>query len=630
MLAAALLISCETLSTAQNFVPANQPAEIYIGDNITTGRTETRYLSLTSDTGVPCGELTHTAPPDNAALARQPHSKFPHRAATGEGCTATGTQNVAVIVANFPGQRPPAITNSALQQLLFANSGDSLTTYYNQVSNNQLSLTGSVFGPYTLDRSYSCDETVQMRAAAIRASDRDIDFTRFQRFILVFPQIAGCWFGGLSSIGCVELQSTEGRTNASWIWMNFITPSGAFLNLLAHEFGHSLGVGHARMLRFPGVSIEADDFRAVPFEYGDPSSIMGSGRLTTGFDAAHQYRLGWLAPDQGATLIEQDSDITLRPIDKHTGARALRVRRNARPGVTEFLWIEHRSPGSDSTALGGVLVRRDPLSPEEKIDLLDMTPVSLEDAAFFHSYVSEQNPELRPNTTWIDPHSDLTITTGDPTGDGIPVSIRYTQPCATPATRELTLPAGDQEATIEVATTGEDCEWNVLTGRTWITAAKSAPNQVTLKLAAATDTFHRTGVVTIGRQTVTIRQRGPESNLEITSVSLPGPDIAANAPMPLLFTMRDQNGVDDMQTVYINVRPQPPSAAASCYFRYTIASRALETSDDGDSYSAAPAPNPGSSGACAATAVHLIADSTTQIVRLEFRLAADDGEQFTF
>jgi hypothetical protein len=79
-------------------------------------------------------------------------------------CSPVGTQRVAVILATFPGTPPPITNAAAVQRMLFAETGPSMATWYRRASHGKTVFNGSVFGPYTLDRYYNCEQTSAMHA----------------------------------------------------------------------------------------------------------------------------------------------------------------------------------------------------------------------------------------------------------------------------------------------------------------------------------------------------------------------------------------------------------------------------------------------------------------------------------
>ena len=102
-------------------------------------------------------------------------------------CNPIGTQSSAVLLVTFPGVPAPSITPAAVYDKFFTTSGHSVSEFWREASYGVTSTTGNVFGWYTLDAVYTCDQYAAMRAAAIRAADRDVNFTQYNRIFILFP-----------------------------------------------------------------------------------------------------------------------------------------------------------------------------------------------------------------------------------------------------------------------------------------------------------------------------------------------------------------------------------------------------------------------------------------------------------
>jgi hypothetical protein len=163
-------------------------------------------------------------------------------------CSTTGTQNAAIILVQFPGvPLPTSVTPAGVYDIFFSPSGRSVRNYWEEASYGKASATGAVFGPYTLDRIYSCDESSAMRSAAIAAADADVDFRNYTRIFIVFPNPGTCSWAGLGSLGCSTLSSADGSFTAStsWLLATYMGSRDNGVKLATHEGGHNLTLHHS-------------------------------------------------------------------------------------------------------------------------------------------------------------------------------------------------------------------------------------------------------------------------------------------------------------------------------------------------------------------------------------------------
>lgn len=348
-------------------------------------------------------------------------------AAAAPACGPRGQQNIAVLLATFPGVAPPAgVTPASVHAMLFGASGRSLHGYWNEASYGQTSASGTVLGWYTLNRVYTCDEYYAMRNAAIAAADPDIDFRNFNRLFIIFPNPGGCSWAGISNVGCSSFSSADGTISASSSWMlahHFAGVDNA-VKLAAHEGGHALGLMHARSRRFTGEPLAAPGTAGTVSEYGDIHSAMGSWSLGH-YNVEQKIRLGWLT-SAGVQQVQSAGTYTLKPLEMPAaGAQALQVARGA--GGNAWLWLEFRQPlGNYDTTLnsqifsGALIHYRDSLTGSYT-DLLDFTPASS----------SFADAALAAGASWRDPYTNLSISVASASSAGLTVNVGYAStPCA--------------------------------------------------------------------------------------------------------------------------------------------------------------------------------------------------------
>src|SRR4051812_12981050 len=208
-------------------------------------------------------------------------------------CSTLGTQNVAVIMLNQGAGGatfPSGITASYLQNEYFSATPKSVPTYWNETSFNQTTASGQVFGPFNLDRVYTCSETNAIASKAITlAQAGGVDFSSFSRVSFVFPTNS-CNFSGLGDVGCrsADNQITHPYT-ITWIpILPSYTGATEIWGTLVHELGHNLGLSHGNSLDFGAIPLGAVDYNSVQpgggtasnnvginTEYGDRFTVMG-------------------------------------------------------------------------------------------------------------------------------------------------------------------------------------------------------------------------------------------------------------------------------------------------------------------------------------------------------------------
>lgn len=161
-------------------------------------------------------------------------------------------------------------------------------------------------------------------------------------------------------------------------------PNATSVYVLAHEFGHQLGLSHAGYLFCDSSQVNPNnisDPRCRDYEYGDWYDIMGGSFVDGGhFNAYHKERLGWLRPENIVTSVAQGtSTITLEPLEAVSNfAKVLKVPR----GDGSFLYIEYRQPiGFDEP-------------------LQQLTDTNVFAGALLH--IHRQN---NPDTSLLDPHA---------------------------------------------------------------------------------------------------------------------------------------------------------------------------------------------------------------------------------
>lgn len=319
-----------------------------------------------------------------------------------------GEQKTLVLLVNFqdnPTEQP--WTKEEVQDMVFGTVND----YYQEASYGQTWLVGDVMGYYTLPIDATCSLNNIDNTGRQIAMDNGIDVNNYDRWIYVFPSI-DCGWTGMGTVGG--------------------TPSRAFINgsmtlrTLGHEFGHNLGLRHARDLRCDA-DVIGDN--CISIDYGDTLDIMGKSGVVAHFNSFSKEQLGWFNQNIGEVITaDSDGSFHLEPFEVLSDgeAKTLKVLRGYDSITNNKLWyyLEYRQAlGFDSFLEGntsitdGVVFH---LATETDIasnQLLDMTPDSqladFDDAALIYGH------------SYNDVNAGLTITTEWADRNGVNVSVNY-------------------------------------------------------------------------------------------------------------------------------------------------------------------------------------------------------------
>jgi hypothetical protein len=243
--------------------------------------------------------------------------------------TTSGDQRTLVVVANFRDKNLDCLTSDVVADLngiMWNGTGTwpdpsynySVDALYREASSGQVSFSGTVVGPYTIDYSAvdpCCDLNGWADAANAAAAADGVDLSAYPRKLYAMPGNAFAGFSGIADLGK--------------------TPSAAFVfescqmpDVFAHELGHNLGFYHASTLTD---------------EYGDHSDFMGGamGYLRQ-VDAPHKAQAGWLPLSQVVTVTE-DGVYNVAPLESDATTvaepQALRI---FKPDTGEYYYLSYR------------------------------------------------------------------------------------------------------------------------------------------------------------------------------------------------------------------------------------------------------------------------------------------------
>lgn len=486
-------------------------------------------------------------------------------------CCTEGEQKVVVILVNFRSLHL-SVSPATVQSAFFDKVNRSVDGYWRDASSGRAFASGTVVGPYDLATDYTCDQASAIEAAAIKAADKDVDFTRYSRVFIVMPSPPGCGWIGLALVGCSMHSSNDGAFTSSTAWIVGNSDPVRLAAVAAHEGGHNLGLNHARSLAFSGATLGVPGATGIAGEYGDPYSVMGSYLSFGHYSAPHKAYLGWL---QASNIqnVEADGVFTLAPFESQMSAvQALRVRRGT--NGDQWLWLEYRQPLGYDTSIGsggyaGVTIHYE--DPAITISnpytyLLDFSPTT----ATFGDAV------LTAGAVWSDPYSTLKILVGSKIADGITVSVSYSTPCATIHDGSRTYSSESASGSFAVSAASA-CTWSVSSGASWITLSSASTGKgsgnVEYSIAANTSTTLRTGAIFVGLNKFTIEQAGQP---------LVGPVVPSSGTgSSQVFTFSYSDSIDYTNLVAAEMIVNSSIAfTKACYARLDVGQRSITLRDD--------------------------------------------------
>lgn len=258
----------------------------------------------------------------------------------------TGNQKNAVILVNFQNDTSQRFTKQTANNIMFTNS-NSVNNYFQESSYGKASITGDVFGWYTLPINKTCNYTAVLNQA-VASSDSDINFQNYSGIVIAMP--ASCGWAGLAYVGKINVATADGlvRTRVAWI-----RDASFNLRVVGHEIGHGFGVWHANAYECGSSAIAASCSSAA---YGDPYDMMGSSG-SGHFNAYHKEQFAWF-DSEDIEVVTTSGDYVLEPYQTNTAnPKVLKIPRdlNSQGNPTTWHYLEWRqSFGFDSGLSGDV------------------------------------------------------------------------------------------------------------------------------------------------------------------------------------------------------------------------------------------------------------------------------------
>jgi Gametolysin peptidase M11 len=320
-----------------------------------------------------------------------------------------GPQRILVALVTWG---PQPIARDDVRAIVF----DQVDSFYRSMSYGKVSLTGAVTPwLHAFDTSVGCN-LPQVRAggnaAALAAGYNPATYDRVD---FVHPEQSCPW---------------SGVTQAATVFLNGVVTT----HLVAHELGHSFGLGHANLT-------DCKRHGCGALEYGDPYDTMGIG--SGDFSAKAKFDLGWLT---NVTRVVKNGTYELAPIERASPLPQAFVVTTA----NDQYWIEYRglpaqNDDRQQTAGAGVIIRVSP-SP----DLHDFGSSGIPNLLLSNPD-GRHRPELRHGERFVDAGA-FTVAVLQATGPRARVRFKWTDATAPRAPRfTAALIGGRVQVTLDTA-----------------------------------------------------------------------------------------------------------------------------------------------------------------------------------
>jgi hypothetical protein len=298
-----------------------------------------------------------------------------------------GPQRILVALVTWG---PQPFARDDVRRIVF----DEVDAFYREMSYGKASLVGDVTPwLHAFPGPAGCSLPPVRTAGSEAALKAGYNATRYDRVVFIHPDASCPW---------------SGVTQAATVFLNgAVTP-----HLVAHELGHSFGLGHANLT-------DCKRHGCGALEYGDPYDTMGAG--SGDFSAQAKFGLGWLTR---VTKPAKNGPYTLGALEHSSQAPQALVVTTAH----DQYWIEYRGQAARNddgveTAGAGVIVRVSP-SP----DLRDFGSSSIPNLLLSNPS-GRHRPEMKHGERFTDPGA-FTLSIVSTAGDRARLRFKWTDATA--------------------------------------------------------------------------------------------------------------------------------------------------------------------------------------------------------
>ncbi|MFZ9922583.1 MAG: hypothetical protein ACO3E4_06705, partial [Candidatus Nanopelagicaceae bacterium] len=262
---------------------------------------------------------------------------------------ALETRVIDIVSIQWAGSAPAAGSVSDAQKEIETKVGPlwkELTTVYGDPEDKRIEFKfgASLSLPIRLTFAMPCDNNFNTWTSAVRVETyKRLGISDWQsRYLVILAPDNKCIWSGRALIG--DAKQAGGTIVLHDSIDGFI---------VAHELGHSLGLGHSNFIRCPSGASDGSWSTCKAVEYGGSIDLMGNVDVSTPLSTYHQWRMGLLKESDIKQSWSSES-IEINALNVYGKPRAIFLR----DGRSTY-WIEYRKASSRYKA-GLVIYRTDP------------------------------------------------------------------------------------------------------------------------------------------------------------------------------------------------------------------------------------------------------------------------------